>query len=211
MRVLVLEDHVLVREGLVGMVKSIEDDVSVVGVADANAAIAVLENEDIDLVLLDLMLPGTKGQTLLPVLRRRFPTVPVVVVSALDDANTVAKVMDLGASGFVSKSASGSELVAALREVLAGEIYLSPLLREAAVRSANAKKRGNPLARRFGLSVAQARVFEQLADGGSNRDIGERLGITEGTVKIHVSAIIKALNVTNRAEAALMINRKPHR
>ena len=201
----------LVREGLIGMVKEIEDDLSVVGVADANAAIAVLEAEDVDLMLLDLMLPGTKGQTLLPVLRRRFPTVPVVVVSALDDANTVAEVMALGASGFVSKSASGKELRGALREVLEGGIYLSPALREAAARSVVGKKREKPLAQRFGLTPAQARVLEQLADGGSNRDIAERLGISEGTVKIHVSAIIKALNVTNRSEAALMANRKPRR
>ena len=211
MKVLVLEDHVLVREGLIGMVKEIEEGVSVVGVADANAAIAVLEGEDVDLMLLDLMLSGTKGQTLLPALRRRFPTVPVVVVSALDDANTVADVMALGASGFVSKSASGKELRGALHEVLAGGIYLSPALREAAARSTVGKKREKPLAQRFGLTPAQARVLEQLADGGGNRDIAERLGISEGTVKIHVSAIFKVLNVTNRSEAALMVNRKPRR
>jgi DNA-binding NarL/FixJ family response regulator len=211
MKVLVLEDHVLVREGLVGTVKGLGGDVAVIGVADANAAIAVLEGEDVDLMLLDLMLPGTKGQTLLPLLRRRFPTVPVVVVSAMDDADTVAEVMGMGASGFVSKSGSGRELIDALRTVLAGEIYLTPALRDATVRSALAKKREQPLAQRFGLTAAQARVLEQLVDGGSNREIGERLGIGEGTVKIHVSAIIKALNVTNRAEAALAVNREVRR
>ena len=209
MKVLVVEDHVLVREGLLAMVKTLETVVSAMGVPDANSAIAVLEAEDVDLVLLDLMLPGTKGQTLLPVLRRRFPTVPVVVVSALDDADTVAKVMEAGASGFVSKSASSEELVSALRNVIAGEIYLSPSLRDAANRSSNAKKHGNqPLAQRFGLTASQARVLEQLSDGSGNRQIAERLGISEGTVKIHVSAIMKVLQVENRAEAALIANRK---
>lgn len=207
MKVLVVEDHVLVREGLVGTVKGLGGDVAVIGVPDANAAIAILDGEDVDLMLLDLMLPGTTGQTLLPVLRRRFPTVPVVVVSAMDDANTVAEVMGMGASGFVSKSGSGRDLIDALRRVLAGDIYLTPALRSASSRSTLAKKREQPLAQRIGLTAAQARVLEQLVDGGSNREIGERLGISEGTVKIHVSAIIKALNVNNRAEAALAVNR----
>lgn len=209
MKILVVDDHALVREGLLATLRQLGPKVETVGAGDASAAAAVLDAEDIDLMLLDLMLPGTKGQTFLPVVRRRFPTVPVVVLSALDDADTVAGVMASGASGFISKSASSEQLLDALRRVLAGEVYVPPGLREAAGRSAAARAAGGGgMARRFGLTPAQERVLEQLADGASNRQIAETLGLTEGTVKIHVSAIMRALKVTNRAEAALVATRK---
>lgn len=208
LKLLVVEDHALVREGLLATLKNLGAETQTFGVPDANAAISVLETEDIDMMILDLMLPGTKGQTFLPVVRRRFPTVPVVILSALDDADTVSRVMKAGASGFVSKSGSSAELLEALRAVLSGEIYLPPKLRELTSRSETAHGEGKPLAQRFGLTAAQARVLELLAEGSSNRQIGELLGLTEGTVKIHVSAIMKAMGVNNRSEAALMVSRK---
>jgi DNA-binding NarL/FixJ family response regulator len=208
LNLLVVEDHALVREGLLATVKNLGAETQTFGVADANEAIGVLETEDIDLMILDLMLPGTKGQTLLPVVRRRFPTVPVVVLSAMDDADTVSRVMKAGASGFVSKSGSSSDLLEALRAVLAGEIWLPPKLKELTNRSESAQGEGKTLAQRFGLTVAQARVLELLIEARSNRQIGEVLGLTEGTVKIHVSAIMKAMGVNNRSEAALLATRK---
>jgi DNA-binding NarL/FixJ family response regulator len=208
LRLLVVEDHALVREGLLATLKNLGAETQTIGVPDANEAIGVLENQDIDMMILDLMLPGTKGQTFLPLVRRRFPTVPVVVLSALDDADTVSRVMKAGASGFVSKSGSSGELLDALRAVLSGEIYLPPKLRELTNRSETAHGEGKSLAQRFGLTAAQARVLELLAEGRSNRQIGELLGLTEGTVKIHVSAIMKAMGVSNRSEAALMASRK---
>jgi DNA-binding NarL/FixJ family response regulator len=208
-KILVVEDHVLVREGLLTTLKHLGPRVETVGAGDANEAVTFLEHEDIDLMILDLMLPGTKGQTFLPVARRRFPTVPVVVLSALDDADTVAGVMKSGASGFISKGSSSDQLLDALRRVLAGEVYVPATLREAVGRSSAAKADGGRgVAQRYGLTPAQERVLQHLAEGNSNRQIAELLGLTEGTVKIHVSAIIKALKVTNRAEAALVAARK---
>jgi DNA-binding NarL/FixJ family response regulator len=208
LNLLVVEDHALVREGLLATVKNLGDETKTFGVADANEAIGVLEKEDIDLMILDLMLPGTKGQTFLPVVRRRFPTVPVVILSAMDDAETVSRAMKAGASGFVSKSGSSSDLLEALRAVLSGEIWLPAKLRELTNRSESAQGEGKTLAQRFGLTVAQARVLELLIEARSNRQIGEVLGLTEGTVKIHVSAIMKAMGVNNRSEAALLATRK---
>jgi DNA-binding NarL/FixJ family response regulator len=208
LKVLVVEDHALVREGLLATLGGLGAETQTIGVPDANEAIGVLEKEDIDMMILDLMLPGTKGQTFLPLVRRRFPTVPVVVLSALDDADTVSKVMKAGASGFVSKAGSSAELLTALRAVLAGEIYLPQKLQELTSRSESSQIEGKPLAQRFGLTAAQARVLDLLAEGRSNRQIGELLGLTEGTVKIHVSAIMKAMGVSNRAEAALLASRK---
>ncbi|MDP2823171.1 MAG: response regulator transcription factor [Sulfuritalea sp.] len=212
LNLLVVEDHALVREGLLATLKNLGAETRTFGVPDANEAIGVLESEDIDMMILDLMLPGTKGQTFLPLVRRRFPTVPVVILSALDDVDTVSRAMKAGASGFVSKSGSSTELIEALRAVLSGEIYLPPKLQELTNRSESAHGEGKSLAQRFGLTAAQARVMELLAEGRSNRQIGELLGLTEGTVKIHVSAIMKAMGVTNRSEAALMASRKrrPH-
>jgi len=212
LNLLVVEDHALVREGLLATLKNLGAETRTFGVPDANDAIGVLESQDIDMMILDLMLPGTKGQTFLPLVRRRFPTVPVVILSALDDADTVSRVMKAGASGFVSKSGSSGELLEALRAVLSGEIYLPPKLQELMNRSESAHGGGKSLAQRFGLTAAQARVMELLAEGRSNRQIGELLGLTEGTVKIHVSAIMKAMGVANRSEAALMASRKrrPH-
>ena len=208
LKVLVVEDHALVREGLLATLKNLDTDIQTFGVPDANEAIAILESQDIDMMILDLMLPGTKGQTFLPVVRRRFPTVPVVILSALDDADTVSRVMKAGASGFVSKAGSSNELLDALRAVLAGEIYLPAKLRELTSRSETAQAEGKTLGQRFGLTAAQARVLDLLTEGRGNRQIAELLGLTEGTVKIHVSAIMKAMGVSNRSEAALMASRK---
>ena len=205
---LVVEDHALVREGLLATLTNLGEETRVVGVADADKAIGVLENEDIDMMILDLMLPGTTGQAFLPVVRRRFPTVPVVILSALDDADTVSRAMKDGASGFVSKSGSSTELLKALREVLSGKIHFPSKLRKLVRRSESARRAGRSTAQRYGLTRAQARVVDLLAEGRSNRQIGELLGLAEGTVKIHVSGIMKAMGVSNRAEAALLASRK---
>ncbi len=203
MKILVVEDHALVREGLLTTLLALGEGTNAIGAEDGTQAIQILENTDVDLMLLDLMLPGTRGLTLLPLVRRRFPTVPVVVLSALDDSATVARAMNAGASGFISKSASSKELLRALRKVIAGGIVVPADAREAVARSAP-RCGDDPLARRYGLTPAQTRVLQHLAEGVSNREIADLLGVTEGTVKIHVSAVMRALNVSNRAEAALI-------
>lgn len=208
-RVLVIEDHALVREGLLEALRELQAGAVAVGAAEGNAAMRLLDAEKFDLVLLDLLLPGTRGQTLLGVIRRRFPDLPVVILSAQDDPETVARTLAQGASGFVSKSASTIDLLAALRRVLSGEQYIAQDLKEAVERSATSRSNGKDgnLAQRFGLTPAQGRVFELLIDGRSNSKIAELLGVTEGTVKIHVSAILRALKVDNRAEAVLLASR----
>ena len=148
------------------------------------------------------MLPGLNGMGCLGVLRKRYPAMPVVVISALDDPVNVARAMRAGASGFVSKSSSGEEMLAALRQVLAGEVYLPTWLRDL---SMERRRRSRTLEERYLLSTAQMRVLEPLIQGKTNRQIAELLGLTEGTVKVHVSAILKALNVSNRSQALLAV------
>jgi len=207
-RILVIEDHALVREGLVLALRTLGDDgqpATVLGAKDADDATRILdENDEFDLIVLDLMLPGTGGMAFLGVLRKRHPHIPVVVLSALDDGDTVMKAMRQGAAGFVSKASPTDTLLGALREVLAGEIWLPPEYRE----SSRRRRRSKTVAERFGLTKSQARVLELLAEGKTNREIGELLDITEGTVKIHVSAIFKALGVSNRSQALLVAQGK---
>jgi DNA-binding NarL/FixJ family response regulator len=207
LKLLVVEDHAMVREGLLQALHGLEPDVVALGAADADAALTILAgSDDVDMVLLDLMLPGTSGMALLGVLRKRFPAIPVVVLSALDDADTVSRALRQGASGFVPKSSSTESMLDALREVLAGEIYLPPKLRDPAARNTG---RGKDVARRYGLTQGQMRVLELLIQGKTNRQIAELLAVTEGTVKIHVSAIFKAMNVANRSQA-LLLAKKQH-
>jgi DNA-binding NarL/FixJ family response regulator len=201
LKLLVIEDHALVREGLLQALKSLGSDVQTQGAADAEAGLeALAASDDVDLVLLDLMLPNTSGMALLGVLRKRFPAIPVVVISALDDPDTVSRAMRQGASGFVPKSSSTATMIDALREVLAGEVYLPPMHRDPGARGTG---RGKDVADRYGLTPAQMRVLELLIQGKTNRQIADLLSVTEGTVKIHVSAIFKAMNVTNRSQALL--------
>ena len=124
LKLLVIEDHTLVREGLVNLLAQVEDGVVVADRPDFESALALLDDEDeVDLILLDLALPGIDGFAGLDILRRRYPAIPVAVVSAFDDLPTVTRVMNLGASGFIPKSFSGEQLLAAVRQVLAGEIF----------------------------------------------------------------------------------------
>ncbi|MDI6749962.1 MAG: response regulator transcription factor [Rhodocyclaceae bacterium] len=210
MRILVIEDHALVREGLLLALKALEESpdaspLEILGARDADEATRLIEqNDDFDLCLLDLMLPGTGGLAFLGVLRKRYPHIPVVVLSALDDADTVAKVMKGGAAGFVSKASPTDVLLGALREVLAGEIWLPPEYRGVSGK----RKRARTVAERYGLTKSQACVLDLLAEGKTNREIAELLGVTEGTVKIHVSAIFKALGVSNRSQALLVAQGK---
>lgn len=151
------------------------------------------------------MLPDTSGMALLGVLRKRYPAIPVVILSALDDADTVDRALRQGAAGFVPKSSSTETMMGALREVLAGEIYVPQRLREQIARD---RGRGRTAAERYGLTPGQARVLELLAQGKTNRQIAEMLAVTEGTVKIHVSAILKAMKVANRSQALLLAKKE---
>ncbi|MBU0750545.1 MAG: response regulator transcription factor [Gammaproteobacteria bacterium] len=206
LKLFVVEDHALVREGLMQALQALAgngESVEVRGAASADEALELLgDSPDIDLILLDVMLPGTGGLALLGALRKRHPAVPVLMLSALDDAETVRRAMRQGAAGFVPKSSSTEVLLGAVREVLDGGHYLPPQFSEPAARA----PRGNIQAR-FRLTAAQMRVLELLVEGKTNREISEVIGVTEGTVKIHVSAIFKALDVSNRSQALLMAGR----
>lgn len=210
-KILVIEDHALVREGLIQALQTLAEAgeaVAASGAGSADEALRLLGDDpspDLDLILLDLMLPGTSGMALLGALRRRYPAVPVLILSALDDTETVRRALRSGAAGFVSKASATDTLLGAVREVLAGGRYVPPQLDE--VLSQSAVRQSRDIRQRFGLTAAPMRVLELLVEGKTNREISEVIGVTEGTVKIHVSVIFKALKVSNRSQAMLVAGR----
>lgn len=207
-RILVVEDHTLVREAMAQTLGHLEQDVECVEACTADGALAKLEaGGEWDLAVIDLMLPDMNGFSLLAVLAKRFPSVPAVVVSALDDPATVQRALKGGASGFVPKSSSGQEMLKAVRTVLDGGVY-APALSEV---DGSRRRGGVPVPERFGLTAAQTRVMELLAQGKTNREIADLLGLSEGTIKVHMSAIFRALNVSNRAQALVMMARHGNR
>lgn len=210
LRLLVIDDHAMVREGLQPLLRKLAPDVVQYEAQDAESALLLLETEkEFDLVLLDIMLPGTNGLSLLGVLRKRFPAVPVVVLSALEEADVVNRALRLGAAGYVTKSGSGDTLLEALKHVLAGEIYLPPHLRDKLPAIPGRPATQSQILRdRQALTEGQRRVAELLREGKSNREIADLLGLTEGTVKVHLSKVFRKLGVVSRAEAIAQFQRQ---
>ena len=205
LKILVIDDHAMVREGLMHTLEGLGDGVSCVGAKDADEALELLQNVRYDLVTLDLMMPGINGMAFLGVLRKRFPALPVVVVSALDDAATMSRALRAGASGFVSKHCCGESLLDDLRQILSGVTLLPQ-----AQRDEQADQRS--LAERYGITKGRMRVLELLGQGKTNLEIALLLDLTEGTVKLHVSALFRALKVSNRGQALMLFNNfKPGR
>jgi len=209
-RLLVIEDHALVREGLVQTLRQLAEEIDISAVADYDGAAALLESGHLfDLILLDLGLPGIDGLSCLKAFRRRYPTTPVVILSAFDDAQTVNKAMKGGAASFVPKTYSSERLLVILREVLAGEVFTpEPVPAGFVAIPPPVKGEGRVDPSDFGLSERLAEVLGLMASGKSNRDIAKLLGLTEGTVKVHMTRIFKALRVTSRTQAMVVVNRK---
>lgn len=210
LKLLVVEDHALVREGLVRLLAQIEPGATVMESADFESALAILDgDEEFDLLLLDLALPGIDGFAGLDILRRRYPAMPVAVVSAFDDTPTITRVMNLGASGFIPKAFSGEALLSAVREVLAGNIF-RPSGQQGSRLDDATPVPPNKISIRpeeVGLTDRQAQVLALMVRGLSNRDIAEQLELSEGTVKIHATAVFKALGVNSRTQALVAVAR----
>ena len=214
MQILIVDDHALIREALRGVLAELVPDAALSEAGSASGALRRLEGDaPVDLVVLDLGLPDRDGLDVLAGLRERWPTLAVVVLSASEDRRVMARALELGALGFVPKSASREVMRCAFALVLAGGVYVPPetLAPRApappAFPSASppASPPGEPrgAADRLGLTERQGAVLALMRRGMSNKAICRRLDIAEATVKNHVTAILRALGASNRTEAVV--------
>jgi DNA-binding NarL/FixJ family response regulator len=205
LKLLVIDDHPLMREAVQGVVTRLEPGAMVLAVGDSARGFAIADAEpDLDLVLLDLNIPGLAGIPALKAWRRRYPELPVVVLSSADDRPTVLAAIAAGASGFIPKSSPNEVLLNALRLVLAGGKYLPPeALAPVAGTGARVAPERTLSLETLGLTERQAQVLRLLAAGKSNKLICRELDLAERTVKAHISAVFRALGVTTRTQAAL--------
>ena len=205
-RLLIADDHPLFRAALRQAANDSVDNCAVVEADDLDSVLASLADDpDIDLVLLDLHMPGSQGLSGLATLRGQFPGVAVLVVSAHDEARTVRRALDHGAAGFIPKSASPAEIGDAIRQVLDCGSWLPPALAQA-IKALPADPSDVDLASRLArLTEQQYRVLALLSEGLLNKQIADRLTIQERTVKAHVTAIFEKLGVRNRTQAGVLL------
>lgn len=212
MKILLVDDHVLIREAMRSVLREIDGSASVYEAQSGREADDLIaRNEDIALVLLDLRLPDRDGLEMLSDLRKKHPAIAVVMLSAFCDRENVLKSLAVGAQGFIAKTATRDVLLGALRLVLAGGVYIPPEILDRAPEPApqpgpNPDRHG-PTPAELGLTERQLDVLALMMEGKSNKLICRHLDLAEPTVKNHVSAILKALDVNNRTEAVLAVTR----
>lgn len=213
MRILLVDDHTLFREALLHVLKQFDSTAVVIEAATAREAIRLASHyNDLDLILLDLTLPGLNGLSALPELHGIRPTAPLVILSASEDSLDVRQALEAGAMGYIPKSSSSHEMITALRLVLAGEVYVPPAML-ATLESLDAVLvEGTTVSMEEGgadgLTPRQLEVLRLMAQGLSNKGICKRLNVAEGTVKLHVTAIMRALNTCNRTQAVIEATRR---
>ena len=206
MKALIVDDHPLIQQAMSNVLRGLDSDaeISVAGDFDRALEIAAAGTPSPDIVLLDLNLPGLSGIPALKRWRARFPDMPVVVLSALDDRQTVRAAIVAGAAGYIPKSSSNEIMRQALSLVLAGGKYLPPEIVASADDSRSSTGRNPSQANaKLDLTERQKDVLRLIAKGASNKHICRELGLAERTVKVHVTAVLRLLNVTSRTQAAI--------
>lgn len=228
MKVLLIDDHPLILQALQSVIQTLGNDVNVVGAGSAGAAREILQADpDFDLVLLDLNLGDADGFDVLVEFRKAYPALPVVVVSASDRTSDVIRAVDLGAMGFVPKRASNAMLFEALNMVMLGGIYVPPMTMGAEAAGGATKLEGDTIPSvlrvvreqaqdsgfqthapldTFGLTPRQTEVLALLLKGHPNKLIARELNLSVETVKDHVAAVLRTLNVSSRTQAVLAVS-----
>lgn len=203
--IIIADDHPLFRGALKQALTGTAGNPDIVEAGDFDAARKAAEaNADADLMLLDLAMPGVSGLSGLVSLRAEFPSLPVVIVSASDDPVTIRRALDLGASGFISKSASIEDIREGIGSVLEGNVYTPG----GYVRGPEQDREvADLIARLRTLTPQQSRVLAMLAEGLLNKQIAYELGVSEATIKAHVSAILLKLNVDSRTQAVIQLGK----
>lgn len=206
MKTLLADDHPLMREGVRQVLAQLEPSVEIIDAHDYPSLFAqTAAHADLDLAVVDLNMPGFVGMQGITQFRSRFPDIPLVVLSASESPHDIRSALEAGALGYIPKAASTAVMLSALRQVLSGDLYIPNCLSEGGLHS--------PAAADFedlqhsGLTARQLEVARLLAQGCTNKAIAGMLSMSEGTVKVHIAAIFRALKVSNRTEAVLAIQR----
>jgi len=200
-RFVIADDHPLfrgaLREAVTGLLEHVE-----IGEAGSFEDVSKLleSGGEVDLILLDLNMPGVRGFSGLMYLRAQYPSVPIVVVSANDDPTVIRRCMDLGTSGFIPKTLGIEEMRAAIKRVLEGGVWTPP---DVDLTAGADTETANLMARLASLTPQQVRVLMMLSEGLLNKQIAYELSVSEATVKAHVSAILQKLGVESRTQAVI--------
>jgi len=206
LKALIVDDHPLIRDAVSNVLRGLDPAAEIAVAGDCDCALDIAgQGAEPDLVLLDLNLPGLSGIPALKLWRSRFPAVPIVVLSALDDQQTVIAAITAGAAGYIPKSSSNEVMRHALHLVLSGGKYLPPELlgRSGTLASTRTQRRAMDTATTLGLTERQMAVLRLIAKGASNKVICRELGLAERTVKAHLTAVMRSLNVSSRTQAAV--------
>jgi DNA-binding NarL/FixJ family response regulator len=190
-RILVVEDHHIVRQGLVALLKTIPDMTVVAEAADGKQAIDVFRQHRPDVTLMDLRLPVMSGVEAVVQIRHEFPAARIIVLTTFDGDEDIYRALQAGARGYLLKGMFGDELMDAIRAVHSGKSRIPPVVAERL-----AGRMGGP-----SLTSRELEVLELIVQGNSNKEIGGELAISEATVKTHINSILDKLGVTDRTQA----------
>lgn len=208
MRILLIDDHALFRDGIALLLRELDPLVKVWHASNVDQALAAIEGGAVvDLILLDFFLPGTSGLEALESMREHHPGVPIVMMSSQEDQVTVLRSIQLGAMGFIPKSASSGQMFDALRIVLGRGIYVPPLSLADIASPGQIPTRSRTTATELGLTPRQTQVLRLILEGKPMKLIARELDLSQNTVKTHVSAVLRALSVTTRTQAIVAANR----
>jgi two-component system nitrate/nitrite response regulator NarL len=215
MKVLVIDDHTLFVTGLGALLE--QHGIQVAATGAGQEGVELIPELEPDVVLLDLRMPGMNGLEVLRTLRDVENSVPVVMLTTSEEEADLLEALRLGAQGYLLKDMDPDELVAALRRAQQGETVIAPRLTSALARAAQGETRAVPGRMELEelLTPREFEILQHLAEGQSNKVIARELGISDGTVKLHVKSILRKLNVHSRVEAAVIavergLNRKPN-
>lgn len=204
LNVILIDDHSLFRAGLAELLKRSGINVSA-SVSDGRKGIQQILDNPPDIVLLDVRMPAVTGLEVLAELSQALPRLPVVMVTTSQDENDIARALKLGARGYLLKDMEPEQLVDALQAIHRGETVIAPELATALARVLQGKPQTDSTPDRLAdLTPRELEILVYIAEGGSNKSIGRELGITDGTVKLHVKSILRKLDVHSRVEAAVI-------
>lgn len=207
MKTLLADDHPLMREGVRQVLAQLEPQVEIIDAHDYPSLFAQSAvHPDLDLALVDLNMPGFVGMQGIVQFRSRFPDIPLVVLSASESPHDIQSALEAGALGYIPKAAPTAVMLVALRQVLAGDIYVPNCLGNSNGLHASVPADFATL-QHSGLTARQLEVARLLAQGSANKAIAGMLDMSESTVKVHIAAIFRVFGVTNRTEAVLAIQR----